>query len=75
MKKFANKERELLMYIEGKDVYGKEFWVQDGSFACFSACRIYHNEDKKGEHECLSLKINEAKKLIKGLQKFIKENS
>ena len=74
MKKHANKERGLLMYCEGKDVYLEKFWVQDGSFACFPACRIYHSE-KNGEHECLSLKISDAKKLIKGLEKFIKNNS
>ena len=74
MKKYANKERGLLMYGEGKDVYKQKFWLQDGSFL-FPACRIYHSEDKQGEHECLTVNIKEAKKLIKGLVIFIKKNS
>lgn len=76
MKKYANKSRGLLNYSEGKDVYGKPFRVQDGTWACFAGVRIYaHNSSNEQEEICLSLNVNDAKKLVKGLKEFIKKNS
>lgn len=76
MKKWANRERGLGYHSEGKDVYDQPFHVQDGSWACFAGVRIYaRNSSNDHEEICLSLKVSGAKKLIKGLQKFIKENS
>ncbi len=74
-KKWANKERGLKFYSKGKDVYNQEFFVQDGSWACFAGVRIYGHESNN-EHTdiCLSLKKTGAEKLIIGLQKFIDEN-
>ena len=71
MKKWANKSRGLKYYNSGKDVYGKPFHVQDGSWACFRGVRIYaYNVD--GKEVCLSLKESGANKLIDGLKKFLK---
>lgn len=73
-KKWANKERGLRLYGEGKDVYGSGFHIQDGSWAAFSAVRIYaRNSSNEKEEICLSLKLDGAKKLIKGLQRFVLE--
>ena len=75
MKKYANKERGLRNYSEGKDLYGQKFHVQDGSWACFPGVRIYAFDSANEPKEiCLSLKISGAKKLIHGLQKFIENN-
>lgn len=74
MKKYANRERGLLMYGEGKDVYQQKFWLQDGSFS-MPVCRIYHKSGNNFKDEvCLSIKINDAKKIIKALEKFISQN-
>ncbi len=68
-KVFANKERGLLLYGKGKDLYGREFSIQDGSWACFHGIRIYgHDSDNEGTRMCLSLKKQGVIKLIKALQ-------
>ena len=73
-KKWANRERGLMFYGKGGDVYGSEFYIQDGSWAMFSGVRIYaRNSSNEKEEICLSLKLDGAKKLIKGLQRFVLE--
>lgn len=75
MRKWASKERGLRYYGEGKDIQGKPFHVQDGSWACFSGVRIYgHDSSNEQQEICLSLKVTDAKKLMKGLQQFIKKH-
>ena len=75
-KKWANKSRGLMLYAQGKDLYGKEFYVQDGSWAMLNGCRIYfHNSDNEGTPQCLSLTTAGATKLVKGLNRFIKLKS
>lgn len=71
----ANKERGLRLYGQGLDLYGQEFHVQDGSWACYPGVRIYaHDSDNEKTEICLSLKISGAEKLIRALQSFVKEN-
>jgi hypothetical protein len=73
MRKWANKELGLKLYAEGKDVYNKSFHIQDGSWAMFDGVRIYgHNSDNENTEICLSLNKVNARKVIKGLQRFIK---
>ena len=71
MKKWASKERGLRMYAEGKDVHEKGWWAQDGSWAFFPGVRVYHRASND-EEVCLSLTVSEARKLIAGLQDFVK---
>lgn len=72
MTKWANKSRGLELYAKGKDLYEQEFYVQDGSWACVRGVRIYgHNSDNEHTKICLSLTESGAKKLIKGLEKFL----
>lgn len=75
MRKYANRERGLLNYGEGKDLYGMRFHVQDGSWAMFKGIRIY-GHDSNNEHSeiCLSLKESGVKKLILALKKSIGES-
>lgn len=69
MKKWASKERGLRYYGEGKDVYGRDFYVQDGSWAEFEGIRIYaHNSDNEGTSICISLKKDGLVKMLKALQ-------
>lgn len=71
-KRWVSKERGLELYGKGKDLYGREFRVQDGSWACFKGIRIYgHNSDNEGTEICLSLKADGVKCLIKALQKTL----
>ena len=69
MTKWANKERGLRYYGKGKDLYNREFRVQDGSWACFKGIRIYgHDSDNEGTDICLSLKVSGVRKLIRALE-------
>jgi len=69
MTKWANKERGLLYYGRGKDLYNREFHVQDGSWAEIMGIRIYgHNSDNEGSEICLSLTEKGASQLIKALR-------
>ena len=64
------KKRGLLLYGKGKDLYGREIRVQDGSWAMLHGVRIYaHNSDNDGTEICLSLRKADAKKLIIALKK------
>ena len=66
--------RGLRRYGSGKDLYGRKFSVQDGSWACFEGFRIYaHNSDNEGTEICLSLKMSGVKQLIKSLNKIVDE--
>ena len=69
MKKWANKERGLKNYCEGKDVYGTPFHIQDTSHAAFDAVWIYHGEE--GENNALAVNKEGAEKIIAGLKKFL----
>ena len=71
-KKWANKERGLESYGCGKDVYGYDFHVQDGSWALFRGFRIY-GSDSNNDHTpiCLSLKLDGVRKLKLALEKIL----
>lgn len=67
------KTRRMRTYCRGKDIYSMGFRVQDGSWALIRGVRIYCcNSSSEHEEICLSLTEDGAKKLIKGLEKFLK---
>ena len=71
MKRWANKERGLELYGKGKDLYGREFTVQDGSWATVQGIRIYcHDSDNEGTTISLSLTQHGAKELIQALEEI-----
>lgn len=73
---YANKERGLLQYGNGTDLYGRKFRIQDGSWAMFHGIRIYGSDsNNEGTSICLSLKKSGVKKMIEGLTKALERMS
>lgn len=75
-KKWANESRGLKFYAKGKDVYNREYHVQDGSWAMFRGVRIYCHDSTNEDHPvCLSLNEKEARRLIGGLEEFLEADN
>lgn len=66
--------RGLKIYTDIKDSYGANVWVQDSSSAIKDCCWIYiEGGSIKDNNAATHLTVAQAKRIIKGLEKFVNQ--